>query len=181
MVCNVRQHLQCANSSGLPIRGDCILILMSHFLHILRYSAILGLFLFQMLHNKVLPQLHRIQADDKLLQRPVSPSLHHKLFPIYHCTAVQYDQKMMNLQHLLSELLIVMKQEDGRVKSALAQKGTFSRHEIRRQISFCRRVGKVPPSHPSFIRQEVTWTHLTLNGKKCLLTDGVVLKLKCNF
>ena len=57
-----------------------------------------------MLRYELLVKLHRIQAGDKLHQRPVSPNSRYKLFPMYHYTAVQHDQHVMNKNSLNEQL-----------------------------------------------------------------------------
>ena len=80
----------------LPILHDCIVKLMSHFLHIAFCSAIRDLFFLQILPIVVLIKHHCIQAGDKLHLHPVGPNCIHKLFPMYHYTALQHVQKMVN-------------------------------------------------------------------------------------
>ena len=72
-----RHHCGDSDYGKLPILSDCSVILMSHFPRIARHSTMSGLFLLQMLPYEILVKLHRIQAADKLHQRPVSPMRRH--------------------------------------------------------------------------------------------------------
>ena len=57
-----------------------------------------------MLRYELLVKLHRIQAGDKLRQRPVSPKSRYKLFPMYHYIALQHDQHVINKNSLDEQL-----------------------------------------------------------------------------
>ena len=100
----LRQRPDSDDSCELPISSDCSVISISHFPHIARHPTISGLFLVQMLRYELLVKLHRIQAGDKLLQRPVNPNSRHKLFPMYHCIALQHDQYVINKNSLDEQL-----------------------------------------------------------------------------
>ena len=94
--CTPHQHPYDFYSKELPTLRDCTVKLMSHFLHTVTHSAISGLLHVQMLAIVVLIKLHRIQAGDRQHQLPVGPSCAHKFFPMYHYTALQHVQKMVN-------------------------------------------------------------------------------------
>ena len=93
----------------LPILHDCIVKLMSHFLHTASCSAIRDLFFLQIQTELVLIERHRTQAGDKLHLHPVGPNCIHKLFPMYHYTALQHVQKMVNQWDSLNELWLTCK------------------------------------------------------------------------
>ena len=65
----------------------------------------------EMLYLLVLIKLSRIQAGDKLHQRPASPKSRHKWFPTHLCTALQHDQNVTNLRNSQYGQLLLQKYE----------------------------------------------------------------------
>ena len=100
------QRHHSVHSCELPILCGNIAISKSHFLHNLRHPAISGQVHIQMRNHQMLIKLPRIQADGKLPQRPVNPMSRRKLFPMYHCIALQHDQKIAKGHDLPDELFV---------------------------------------------------------------------------
>ena len=92
----LRQRYNNTNSSDLPILCEHTLISMTRLPHIALHPTISDLFLIQILTYVMLLKLLRIQAGDKLQQRPVSPKSRHKWFPTHLCTALQHVQNLTN-------------------------------------------------------------------------------------
>ena len=100
------QRHNSVHSCELPILCGDTAISKPHFLHNLRHPAISGQIHIQMQIHQVLIKLPHIQADSKLPQRPVSPMSRRKLFPTYHCKALQHDQRIVKGHDLLDELFV---------------------------------------------------------------------------
>ena len=90
--------------------------MMSHFPRNLLHLTISDQCFVQVLGNEMLYllvqiKLSRIQAGDKLRQRPASPKSCHKCFPTHLCTALQHDHNVTNLRNSQYGQLLLQKDE----------------------------------------------------------------------